>query len=502
MQLVSADAPRLLVVEDDSLVRNVCVRLLRMQHYHVDAVEHGVQALERLGELRYDIVLTDLSMPQMNGLALMRQIREQHPEIDTIMITAFGSIESAKQALKMGAFDYLTKPLEPDELERTVKTCLEMRELRALRLEAEKLNEMVALMQLSRTITSNLDVHSQVSEFVNQLWSRFRPAGLALSLLDPEEHVLRLLAQKGLPASIAPGGATAFDVRRSDERLLRAHHRLVGGHGADNQAVQLLRVQDRPVGVLQLTWPPDQAELSEKDQQLLEVFTSQVAVALENGRLYGQLKQQNVETIRALAAAIDARDPYTRGHSDQVTKYSVRIGEAQAKDQLWIERLRYGALLHDVGKIGMPDSILLKPGPLTPDEYEKMKEHPSTGRRIVESVRALHDVLPIIEAHHERFNGLGYPKGLKGEEIPLESRIIAVADAFDAMTSDRAYRRGMPVDEALTILDQGKHQQWQGELVDCFVELVRQEGEELLEGKDRAPQSAVCEAALPWLAGG
>ncbi len=499
MQLVPPVAPMLLVVEDDSLVRNVCVRLLRMRHYHVDAVEHGIQALDQLAKSRYDIVLTDLSMPQMNGLALTHEIRDRYPDVDTIMITAFGSIESAKQALKMGAFDYLTKPLEPDELERTIKTCLEVRELRALRAETEKLTEMVALMKLSRTITSTLDVATQVEEFVAQLWSRFRPTGISLSLLDPEDRALRLLAQRGLAGPILPGQETVIEREIVDDRLLYAHYQLVANHSSDNQAIQLLRVQDRSVGVLQLTWPADGPELSDNDRQLLEVFTSQVAVALENSRLYGTLKQQNAETIRALAAAIDARDPYTRGHSDQVTKYAVRMGEALEKPQIWIERLRYGALLHDIGKIGVPDSILLKPGALTEAEYDKMKEHPSTGRRIVESVRSLRDVWPMIEAHHERFNGMGYPYGLKGEQIPFEARVISVADAFDAMTSERAYRRGMPVDDALTILYQGRDQQWQGDLVELFIDLVQSEGVQLLEGKDRVPQSQVCDAALPWL---
>lgn len=495
MQVAPEIAAKLLVVEDDAPVRNVCARLLRRQQHVVDTVSNGVEALTQLQADRYDIVLTDLNMPHMNGLTLIKHIRERHPQTDVIMITAFGSIDSAKQALKLGAFDYLTKPFEPDELERTVHTCLETRRVHFLQAETERLGEMVALLQLSRTITSTLDIDSQVDEFVAQLWNRFQPASITLSLLDPEDQALRLLAQEGLSASIKPGRAAAVDHVVSDEQLTRLHYALIDNHCSPNEALQILRVQDRTVGVLQLTWPDDQRLLSDTDPQLLEVFTSQVAVALENGRLYNTLKQQNIETIRALAAAIDARDPYTRGHSEQVTKYAVRIGEALGKPQAWLERLRYGALLHDIGKIGTPDAILLKPGPMTAAEFKRMQEHPTTGRRIVESVRALQDVLPMIEAHHEWHNGQGYPKGLKGEEIPLESRIIAIADAFDTMTTDRAYRRGVPVAEALVRLQQGRDQQWQGDLVGLFINLVRQEGDTLLEGKERAPQSTVADAA-------
>ncbi len=489
-------APRMLVVEDDPLVRTVCVRLLKMRQYEVDQVENGLRALERLSEQTYDIVLTDLSMPLLNGLGLLRQLKERYPETDAIMITAFGSIDTAKQALKLGAFDYLTKPLELDDLERTVSTCLEMRELRRLRHERETLSEMVALMELSRTISSKLDVGTQVREFVSQLRNRFKPASVALSLLDPNEHKLTLLDQNGLQA-LEIGRTVAVPKLGSEEQVLRAHAELVRHQQANNQRVHLLCVQERPVGVLQMAWNEGDPPLTDKEAQLFEVFTSSMAVALENGRLYSKLKHQNVQTIAALARAIDARDTYTRGHSEQVTKYSVRMAEVMRQTELWVERLRYGALLHDVGKIGVPDAILLKPGQLTPDEFEKMKQHPVTGARIVEAV--LDDVRDIIRHHHEWYNGTGYPDGLKGEEIPLESRVIAVADAFDAMTSDRAYRKGMTVDKAVKILRAGRNEQWQGDLVDVLVDLIDHEGETLLEGKDRPAQAIFCDGNLPNL---
>lgn len=489
--------PRLLVVEDDPLVRTVCVRLLKMRQYEVDQVDNGLRALERLGEVTYDIVLTDLSMPLLNGLGLLRQIKERYPNTDAIMITAFGSIDTAKQALKLGAFDYLTKPLELDDLERTVQTCLEMRELRRLRHERETLSEMVALMELSRTISARLDVTTQIRDFIGQLRNRFKPASVALSLLDPNEHKLTLMDHKGISGAIEIGRDVALTKLTSDDNVVRAHAELVAQHEAGNQVVHVLRVQDRPVGVLQMTWNEGTPTLSDKETQLFEVFTSSMAVALENGRLYSKLKHQNLQTIAALAAAIDARDTYTSGHSEQVTKYAVRMAEVMQKTETWIERLRYGALLHDVGKIGVPDSILLKPGQLTPEEFEKMKQHPVTGARIVETV--LDDVRDIIRHHHERYDGSGYPDGLRGEDIPLESRVIAVADAFDAMTSDRAYRKGMSVEQAIKILRAGRNEQWQGDIVDVLIDLIDGEGETLLEGKDRPPQATFCDGNVGTL---
>ncbi len=491
----TSSSPYLLVVEDDTLVRTVCVRLLRACRYMVDAVENGLQALERLSQRSYDIVLTDLNMPQMNGLALIRQIQELYPDTDTIMITAFGSIDTVKRALKLGAFDYLTKPLDSDELERTVQNCLQVREARRLRQETERLTEMVSLLQLSRTISSTLDADAQVREFMHQLWTRFKPSGVSLSLHDSDDRRLMLLGQHGMAATIVSGRSVAVPSTANEDRLLKAHAELIDEVSTTNQVVQLLRVQDRPVGVLQLNWEGDEGRLSEGDIQLLEVYTAQVAVALENSRLYGALKRLNVETIGSLAAAIDARDPYTRGHSEQVTKYAVLIAERMDSSPEWIDRVRYGALLHDIGKIGQPDSILRKPGPLTPEERAFMEQHPAVGARIVAAVRALGPIGPIIEAHHERFDGKGYPNGLHGETIPLEARIISVADGFDAMTSDRAYRKAMPIASAVDILHRGRDEQWQADIVDTFITIVDATGEVLLESKGRVSQPAWADTA-------
>ncbi len=472
------------------------MRLLKLRHYQVDQADNGLQALENLEQATYDIVLTDLSMPALNGLGLLRRIKERFPDTDVIMITAFGSIDTAKQALKLGAFDYLTKPLELDDLARVVQTCLEMRELRRLRRERETLSEMVALMELSRTISARLDVEAQAGEFMAQLCRRFNPSGVALSLIDPDDRRLTLLARHGLPDNSRPSRSVALPSPELLEgQILAAHAELVERYQGEHQRLQVLRMQDRPVGVLQIAWDRDVPPLSDSDAQLFEVFVASMAVALENGRLYSKLKQQNLRTITALAAAIDARDPYTKGHSEQVTRYAVRLAQRMGMDEPWIERLRYGALLHDVGKIGVPDVILRKPSRLTDAEFEIMKQHPIIGARIVGSV--LGEVCEAILHHHEHWDGSGYPDRLAGEAIPLESRVIAVADAFDAMTSDRAYRRGMSPEEAIAILLHGRNQQWQADLVDIFVDIIRQEGAELLASKDRAAQEAGIDRGCP-----
>ncbi|MGC4082719.1 MAG: HD-GYP domain-containing protein [Vicinamibacterales bacterium] len=153
--------------------------------------------------------------------------------------------------------------------------------------------------------------------------------------------------------------------------------------------------------------------------------------------------------IRALAAALDARDPYTAGHSERVSVLSVAIGRVLELPEQELEVLRLGALLHDIGKIGIPDDVLRKPGPLTDAEFEAIMEHPVVGARILRSIPFLHPHIDIVELHHERPDGLGYPKGLQGDDIPLLARIVHVADAYDAITSARAYRQGRSSSEAL-----------------------------------------------------
>jgi putative nucleotidyltransferase with HDIG domain len=169
---------------------------------------------------------------------------------------------------------------------------------------------------------------------------------------------------------------------------------------------------------------------------------------------------------------LDARDPYTAGHSKRVAEFSVLIAKQCNWSSKDIDLLNKSALLHDIGKIGIRDDVLLKEGKLTNEEFDQIKRHPVIGEEIVKGVQLTEELLPIlpgIKHHHERLDGCGYPDRLKGDEIPVFGRLIAVADAFDAMTSDRPYRKGMPIEKAFSILEEGKGTQWDPEFVDAFL---------------------------------
>jgi len=201
--------------------------------------------------------------------------------------------------------------------------------------------------------------------------------------------------------------------------------------------------------------------------ETIEDYIGRLELALERN------KQLFLGSVRTMAAAIDEKDPYTQGHSERVDRYSLIIGRRLGLDEEGLHRLHIGALLHDVGKIVIDDSILKKPSALTDEEFDVMKQHPVKGARIMEPIEALSDVIPILEFHHERYDGKGYPDGLRGEEIPHLARIITVADTFDAMTTERPYQRAMTFQVALSKMLEFKGKALDPRIVDAFVQACR-----------------------------
>lgn len=213
-------------------------------------------------------------------------------------------------------------------------------------------------------------------------------------------------------------------------------------------------------------------------RELTQSF-DRAAAAIRDGR--EKLYQAYVEFVGSLASALDARDCYTAGHSRRVSEISCAVGRAVNMTKLELDEIRIGALLHDIGKIGISDSVLQKPGPLTPEEFDVIKLHPTIGRKILEGVNGFQPYLPVVELHHEDWDGRGYPRSLRGEETPLAARIVHVADAYDAMTSDRPYRRGMKHEKAIRIIEENAGTQFDPAIVPVFTQLAA--------GFERAEQS-------------
>lgn len=226
-------------------------------------------------------------------------------------------------------------------------------------------------------------------------------------------------------------------------------------------------------------------EKSDKFDQLLLLIESGIKsiaqmneikrINIELANTYDKLEKAYLDSIQTLRYTVEAKDPYTRGHSDRVSEYSVLLGETLGLSDDDIKTLRVGGLFHDIGKIGIPDAILLKDSKLTDDEYSEIKNHPSIGAHIMCNAEVFRDIIPVVKHHHERYDGRGYPSQLKGEDIPYLARITAVADAFDAMTSKRTYRNSLPIDVVKTEIEKNLGTQFDPEIGKVFLDILNKQ---------------------------
>ena len=267
-------------------------------------------------------------------------------------------------------------------------------------------------------------------------------------------------------------------------------------HG--DQVVEEIRKFNKELYILLLTGHKDLAppldtirrldiqgycEKSDKFDQLLLLIESgikSIAQMNEIKQINEKLKNTNemlekayLESIQTLRYTVEAKDTYTRGHSDRVSEYSVLIGKAVNLSDYDLKTLQIGGLFHDIGKIGVPDSILLKESKLTDDEYSEIKNHPSIGAHILSTATIFKDIIPIVKHHHEKYDGTGYPGRLKGDEIPFLAKIASIADSFDAMTSRRTYRDSLPIETVIDEFERCKGTQFDPELTDAFLDILR-----------------------------
>ena len=325
------DGIKVLVVDDEASLRAVIKERLEISGFSVDEAPDGRVALEKIGAANYSVLLTDIRMPEIDGITLLREATRRSPDTAGIVMTGFAELDTAVAALKIGAFDYITKPFNFDVLFVTIRNAIRKK---AVERELE-------------------------------------------------------------------------DYRLNLENKIR-----------------------------------EQTDL---------------------------INSMYVRSIDALIKALEAKDFYTRGHSQRVTMYSVAIGKALGFTPAGLENLRRAATLHDLGKIGVRESLLNKPGHLTDEEFGEFFRHPEAAIRILEPIPFFKPLLPAILHHHERYDGTGYPKGLAGVEIPIESRIMAIADAFDAMTSTRAYRQALPTESANAEIVRCSGSQFDPEIVALFL---------------------------------
>jgi len=275
------------------------------------------------------------------------------------------------------------------------------------------------------------------------------------------EGVSGWVAKQGVPLLVPDIDADPrFPKRRTDR------------YTTDSLISVPLVARGKSIGVINVNNKTSGDIFSREDLEVLSTVASNAAVAIENAVLQESLETTYFEIVQSLASAVEAKDPYTRGHSDRVTEYALMIGKRMGFSPSELATLEHAAALHDVGKIGIPDSILLKPDKLTDEEYSLVKKHPALGEQIISPIRSLSEVSRFIRHHHEHYDGMGYPDGLAGDEIPAVSRILAVCDAYDAMTTNRPYRPKFEPSEAREMIRQGMGTQFDPQAAAVFLELL------------------------------
>jgi putative methionine-R-sulfoxide reductase with GAF domain len=349
----------------------------------------------------------------------------------------------------------------------------------------EQIRRLEALTAASTVVNSTLDLKELLALVMELAAGALRCEASSILLKDPATgdllfdvatgdaaetvKTLRVPKGQGIAGFVAESGQSVLVPDCSkDPRFFKGADEKSSFRTRDIIAVPLV-ARAETIGVVEVLNHKGATPLGQGDLELLQALAHQSAVAIQNAQLFQGMQEAFVETVQALAQAVDAKDSYTAGHSGRVTVFGVAIGEEMGLDAETLRRLRLAGLLHDVGKIGIKDSVLGKPGRLTDEEFEVMKRHPEVGGAILKPVARLGEVIPGVVSHHERVDGRGYPLGLKGEEIPLIARILGVADAFDAMTSDRVYRPRLSDETALAEIKKHSDTQFDGGVVRAFL---------------------------------
>jgi HD-GYP domain-containing protein (c-di-GMP phosphodiesterase class II) len=354
-----------------------------------------------------------------------------------------------------------------------------------------KLKQLNTLIELSYLVNSTLDIKEIIRRAIEAASSLLDAESGSLLLIDQETGELffevALGEKSGLVKKIrlAKGQGIAGWVADTSEPLIvpdvQADQRFF--KGADekssfrtrNMICVPVKTKDGTIGVLQAI-NKKEGIFDEEDKEGIVALSNQVAIAIENARLYQELKDAFYGTAQALAETIEQKDPYTGGHTQRVMNYSLAVGNKLRLYEEELEQLRLAAILHDVGKIGVRDNILLKNGRLDKSELMMMNQHAEYGSKILGHVKQLREIVPGVRGHHEMYDGTGYPDGLKEKDIPLNSRIIAVADTFDAMTTDRPYRKALSDQTAFEELKKNIGSQFDGEIVEIFIQIFSKKG--------------------------
>jgi putative nucleotidyltransferase with HDIG domain len=493
---------KVLVVDDEPTIVELCTRFLNKEGYSVKTASNGLQALQHFHDEPFDLLLTDIRMRGMSGLELIDAAKKHDPGIAIVVITGHGTVNMAIESLKLGTLGFVIKPFTMEELLTAVRHATEKNRLVK---ENIRLRSLMPLFEINRRLVTT-DLEHLFKEIAQSARLETNAERASLMLYDETRQELELKAHSGfsivVPSKMTKklGQGVAGVVAQTRKPLI-----IQGGVQQNPSLANVLEdaeitssvsipligkgypkmsslssppiTHERLIGVLNISKnSPGSTPFTESDLELVTLLAGQASAAIENAQLYQDLHQSYVKTIRSLVATIELKDTYTAGHSENVSRYAAALAREMGLSANEIDEIEIGGILHDIGKIGSSEDILLKKDRLTKEEFEIMKSHPANAVKILNPVGLSDNILKIVLHHHEQCNGKGYPTGLTREQISLGARILMVADTIDAMTSDRPYRKAQPIPKLLGELKKYSGQQFDSDVVSAFERLLQKVG--------------------------
>lgn len=478
---------RILIVDDEPGVIDSLSVLLKRSGYFYQGVTDPIEAIEKIRNEHFDLMILDYLMSPIHGDEVVKRIREFDKELYILLLTGHKDLAPPLETIKeLDIQGYCEKSDRFDQMqllvESGVKSISMMNTIKRFRDGLNSILKAVPKIYQLQPIGNILE--DILAELLPLLSSEN-----AFILVDNIADVLD--SKKSIFKGIGKYKTEIYDfMPMLDSEMLES----IGKAKISKQVIKmstgvilpLINEFNESIGVIYVENTSNSFSEISEGYKLLEIYAVQAASSINNAflhslvnmkneelnRTYDQLRIRYLDTIEALRLVVDAKDVYTRGHSDRVSYYCVLIGKAFGLNEEDLETLRVSGLFHDVGKMGIADDILFKSEKLSSKEYDEIKKHPMKGARILSVISMFNNVVPIVKCHHERIDGRGYPDGLKGEEIPFLARIVSVADAFDAMMSDRHYRSKLDLGAAIGQLTGGAGTQFDARVVEKFVAML------------------------------
>jgi putative nucleotidyltransferase with HDIG domain len=484
----------IVIVDDEQPILDIFKQYLESTtSYTVLTTDDGAQALDMITHQPVDCCFLDLCMPNMDGIELASKIHQHDNTIPMTVMTGFPTMDNAIKTLKNGVVDFLTKPIDLAQISLTIQRMMREKSLLAhnilLKEEAKKNEKLLLVNQELQQKVNEVEVMNLILQELDQVATSNDLFNALVNLsgrITPcdEAHCAIFFSEtsdcKTISSFVRNQEKTDPETSAINDTIMKRVANegipiIVNGQNGDGNTMAIpLKIRTNIFGALNLSINNSAVRFREKDLYFMNFIAEKASYLIENLALYENIFDNLFSTLYAFVETIEARDSYTKQHSTRVSHYAGIIAESMGCTQEDIDKLNVSGYLHDIGKIGIPDNILLKPGRLSDQEYEIIKNHPVIASNIISHFDLWLDEQKIIRHHHERFDGKGYPDCLKGEEIPFLSRILSVADVYDALTSDRSYRKRMPDENALKIIRENSGSQFDPKVVDLFLGLHAQ----------------------------